>query len=468
MGADIIRSAVAKQTEVLFIAHRKELIDQSYRKLAEFGVAAGVLMGTDSRRDDYQKVQVASIQTLARRMDRLPRAGLIVPDECHHALSDTWQDLFKCYPSAFILGLTATPWRGDRRGLGDVFQDSVLAATPAELIELGYLVRYDAYAYDAPDLHEVKITAGDYNSKDLGLACNTDVLVGSAVREYIKHASGKRAICFPVDIAHSKRVVSEFVAAGVPARHLDCETPKDEREEILAGLASGSVLIVSSVGVLTEGFDCPAAEVCILLRPTKSLTLHLQMIGRVLRPCDGKLGALIHDHAGNLLRLGLPDDERDYSLVATPSRVRALHTCPLCFNVFGIIRPDGTCPKCGELIGEPRDPNAPPAAERNEKTQVDGERIGIEQIRKLRDRRVELGLRDDLTDQQLRLAARATREEKAAEYLRLKSIQESKQLKRGFVGHQFRGTFSHWPKFTEEELATATPAVRPFLKLPRK
>jgi superfamily II DNA or RNA helicase len=229
----------------------------------------------------------------------------------------------------------------------------------------------------------------------------------------------------------------------------------------------GDLTVLASVGVLTEGFDAPAAEVCILARPTKSLALHIQMIGRVLRtsPDTGKVRALIHDHAGNTMRHGLPDEPRDYALNVTPQRVIASMTCPACYAVFNRTK-QGRCPKCDELISTPEERSD--SGGRMDKTVVEGKRISREQIEQIRGRRASLGLTRELTDQQIAKAARATREEKAAEYLRLKVIAERKGFKNGFIAHQFRGQFSHWPRFTDDELAAAQPAAQPFLPLPKR
>jgi len=469
MASEVIRGAVARGKRVVFVAHRKELIDQAFDKLCRFGVSAGVIMAGDKRRDDYWPVQVCSIQTLARRMDRLPPADVVVIDEAHHAVSNSYKFLVERYERAIVLGLTATPWRLGKLSLADMFEELVLAATPAELMAMGALVQYDAFAYDAPDLHDVKTVAGDWNQRELALACNTTVLVGSVAHEYVTHARGRRAILFPVDINHSRSIIGELEAVGVRAKHLDCHTPKLERERILADLASGAVQVVSSVGVLTEGFDCPEAEVCIIARPTQSLTLHLQILGRVLRTAPGKVRALIHDHAGNLMRHGFPDDDRDYSLVATPTRDRAMHTCPFCKFLFGSIRSDGCCPKCGELIAQALERRGGEGAEpRAQKVVVDGKRLSAAQIREARAMRDRKELRNDLSDADLVRVAHATPEEKAAEYLRLHEVRERKGFKLGWVAHQYRSTFGVWPKFSDEMLERTRPAVSPFIPLPAK
>lgn len=484
VAAAMIKAALAKGLRCLFLAHRRELIDQTVAKLAAFGVTAGVIMASDPRRDDYQPVQVASVQTLARR-DRKPHADLIIVDECHHATSETYRKVVNAYPNAVVIGLTATPWRSDKVGLADIYQASVLAATPAELMQWGALVGYDCFAYDSPDLHKVRVTMGEYNQKDLALACNTKVLVGSVVREYLEHARGRRAIVFPVNIEHSKSLVAEFRASGIVAEHVDCNSETDFRARAMERFRHGDLTVLSSVGVLTEGFDAPAAEVCILARPTKSLSLHLQMIGRVLRPFPGKRAALIHDHAGNMMRHGFPDEERDYSLTATPTSVKERHTCPACHAIFAglkrcqrrgkcesacIAGPGESlpthCPSCNEFISMPEE--RAESTPRGEQETVDGVRLSKEQIQAIRAKRAGQGLRD-LTDRQLVRAAKATREEKAAEFLRLCAVAESKGFKAGFVSHQYRNVFGVWPKFGPGELDGIEPAERPFFPLePRR
>jgi DNA repair protein RadD len=469
MFSHMIAKGVDKGSRSLVIVHRRELVDQTLDKLQQFGVQAGVLMGNDRRRDDWLPVQIASIQTLSRRLDRLPQAQFIILDECHRAMAPSYDKVLDHYPKAIIVGATATPFRTDKLGLKDKFQDCVIAATPAQLIEEGYLVNYEAFAYDSPDLHKIPIVAGDFEKNALGLACNTKILVGSVVREYAAHALGRRAIVFAVNIVHSERLRDEFLAAGIPAAHVDCDTPKQERTETLRNFAAGQIHVLVSVGIFTEGWDCPAAEVCILARPTKSIALWIQMLGRVLRPSPetGKRKALFHDHSGGFLRLGFVDDDRDYSLTATPERVVDAHTCPACFAIFSRTKL-GHCPNCNELIAVPEERAERGIGGGHDKIEVEGKRISRDEIERIRGRRQELGLTRPLSDQQLARAVAATREQKAAEFLRLKEVAQRKGFKEGFVAHQFRGSFSHWPKFTDEELARVEPAARPFFPLEKE
>jgi DNA repair protein RadD len=358
VAGDLVRSEVAAGGRVLFIVHRKELADQAFTRFGQFGQRAGVLMGDDERTDRSAPVQVASIQTLVRRAQLDPPPTLVVVDEAHHATAGSYLKVLAAYPNARVLGLTATPWRTDGTGLGDLFQDLVLAATPKQLIEAGFLSRYTGYCYDTPDLKRVHKRGGDFVEGELADVMAEKTLLGNTVSQYLEHAAGKRAICFAVNVKHSQALAERFREQGVPAEHLDGGTARDEREAILERLARGVTLVVCNVGVLTEGFDCPTVEVVILARPTASLGLHLQMIGRALRPAEGKAIARIHDHAGNIFRHGKPDAEHDYTLSPTPKKKKreagdaddsdGLKSCPACFAI--IAASCAECPDCGENL----------------------------------------------------------------------------------------------------------------------
>src|SRR3990172_812358 len=165
MACALMQSAVARGNRVLVLAHRKELIDQCSEKLDRFGVPHGVQMAEHPRWRPQDPVQVASVATLIRRLTgpRRPEAELIVVDECHHARAETYQKILDSYPGAPVIGLTATPWRSDGKGLGELFQDRVVAATVAQLTASGDLVPSAGFSYEIPDLAQVRTTGGDYN-----------------------------------------------------------------------------------------------------------------------------------------------------------------------------------------------------------------------------------------------------------------------------------------------------------------
>ena len=260
----VIRSLAGR---TLWVAHRRELIHQAARHLHRLGLDVGLIMaGADAdqyRRSLYDaptgdvKCYVASIQTLKRRQ-LPPETQLIVVDECHHATSDSYADLFTL--GVPVVGLTATPFRLDGKPLGGLFGDIIVGAYPDELIRDGYLVAPRVFAGAGPDLHGIEITAGDYNKKQLDHRINQPILVGDIVKTWTRHARSAaaqpqagtafRTVCYAASIEHSRRIVAQFAEAGVAAAHLDGTTPADERDGILARLADGHTEVVSNYGVL--------------------------------------------------------------------------------------------------------------------------------------------------------------------------------------------------------------------------
>lgn len=329
----------------LWLAHRKELIDQAAHRLEAHGVTCGIIMA-DYAPTPSAQVQVASIQTLIRR-DK-PKAELIVVDECHHATAASYQIIFEAYPAARIIGLTATPFRLDGRGLGDLFSQLVIGAYADELCATGVLQRPKVWASKSPDLRGMRIVRGDYSIAALAERTNTVELNADIVETWQKRAVGQRTVAFAVDIAHSIAITNAFCEAGISAEHLDGSTPYNIRAAILSRLARGKTLVVSNCMVLTEGWDLPALECAIIARPTASLNLHLQMIGRVMRACEGKDGAIVLDHAGNHHVHGLVTRRLNYSLDGEkvgrnePLGLRRCRECGLLFEIYL-----DACPECG-------------------------------------------------------------------------------------------------------------------------
>lgn len=317
IAGGVILSAVAADKRALFIAHRRELILQMYRRLLDMGLTAqdvGVLMASDPRRRPHARVQVASIDTLRQR--QLPAADLIFVDECHRAMAATYRRIAAAYPQAVHVGLTATPYRADGQGLRDAYDVIVPVATPRQLIDEGYLVEPRVFTVpqaSLPDLSRVRVRGGDYDEQALEAAVNRASLIGNIVQHWRTHAEGVRTVVFAVSIAHSRHIVDCFRQAGVAAEHLDGGTPATERDAILARLERGETMVVGSVMTLCEGWDQPSVKCAILARPTKSTGLYLQQAGRILRPWGG-LRAILLDHAGCVLEHGLPQEERPFSL----------------------------------------------------------------------------------------------------------------------------------------------------------
>jgi DNA repair protein RadD len=326
-----IRREVARGGRVLILGHRDEIIQQISADLRKLGVRHGIIApGEPETRD---RVQVASVMTLVRRLHRLRfDPTLIVIDEAHHAVAASWLKIIDDLRNADILGVTATPRRLDGKPLDDIFDILVTGPSIASLIRDEWLAPVSVFTptHD-PDLSQVHVRAGDYALEQLSGVMSGGIIVGGAVAEYERLCPGKPAIAFCVDIEHSKLVAAAFRRAGYYAEHIDGNTPRRERRELIAALDDGGIDILCNCGLISEGLDVPGVEAAILLRPTKSLALYLQMVGRALRP--GKPLAYILDHAGNVYRHGLPTARRRWTLhgkQAQDGHGERLVRCPNC------------------------------------------------------------------------------------------------------------------------------------------
>jgi superfamily II DNA or RNA helicase len=358
IAAYIVASALLKHSRVLFIAHRRELITQAYAKLVEADIATtslGIMMAQHKLTRPGAPVQIACIDTLRHR--ELPPADLVIVDEAHRSLSNSYLKVIDHYiaQGARVLGLTATPFRGNGGGLGDVYEKLVVVATPGELIRQGYIVEPRVFSSAAKDferaLRGVRVRGGDYVEADLAELMGQAVLVGNIVEDWHKHAFGLRTVAFSVNVAHSMLIRDRFLEAGVAAEHIDAHTPDSLRDAILERLRLGITLIVCNCGILCEGWDQPPVKCAILARPTKSPVLYLQQAGRILRPWEG-LRPIILDHARNALTHGLPQDDRQYSLVPKkPSEVymgAPVKVCPECHAMVDLAC--RKCPECGYVF----------------------------------------------------------------------------------------------------------------------
>jgi superfamily II DNA or RNA helicase len=354
-------SAAKRGKRVTFACHRKELITQTAKTFDRVGIPYGIIAAgvTGDRR---QPVQIASIPTLNSRFDRYDAPDLYIVDEAHHAGAKTWADVIDAYKAkgSFVVGLSATPERLVGTGLGKWFNSMVRGPSTGWLIENGFLSPYRLFAPSSPDLSGVKRIGGDFNKKELEERVGTTAVTGNAVEHYRKIAHGKRAMVFCVSIKHSLAVVEQFQAAGYRAAHIDGES--QDRERLIADFTAGRIEVLSSVDLVSEGFDLPAIEVAILLRPTDSLSLFIQQVGRALRVAPGKSEAIILDHAGNSRPKedggrghGMPCEEREWTLDGRVKRKRGgnsdepsapVRQCPSCYRVHP---PAPTCVNCGHV-----------------------------------------------------------------------------------------------------------------------
>ena len=423
-GKTVVFCHIAQQTSsrnkrVLILVHRVELLRQTSKALTKSGVKHG-LINPKYTPDLFAPVQVASVQTLVRRLDKIEPPDLIIIDEAHHANAGSWKKVIEAYPKAKILGVTATPCRGDGRGLGldsgGVFDDLVMGPQIPKLIDEGYLVSPVVYAPPKKlDLSNVRTVRGDYDSKQVEMVVDKPKITGDAVEHYMKLCPGVPGVVFCVSVKHAENVAEEFRMKGYRAYHVDGSMDDDMRTTILNGLGDGTVDVVTSCDLISEGTDIPAIGCAILLRPTQSTGLYLQQVGRALRTSDGKSHAIILDHVGNVLTHGLPDDERDWTLEGKKRRGKKGEQeenirVQQCQNCFIVHEPAPECPSCGH--------KAPPKEVIPD--QVDGE------------------LQKMTPDAKKALKRQRTKEVAQAETLdELKAIAKERGYKRGWAQHIF-------------------------------
>ncbi len=316
VAAAITCSAFEMQKRVLLMARGRILVDQLADHLKECNLPFTYLMAKRGY-DEKARIVVASKDTLASRYLRnewigLPTYDLCVVDECHDS-GEEYHKLLSRFQT--VIGLTASPAYGDGRGLGEPWKGMVLTESPSILIRDGYLVPTKVYAPYLPNLKGIKLgDGGDYIVEQLAKKMDKANLIGDAVANWKKYGEGQSTICFGCNIQHSKNIRDAFLAAGIAARHIDQSTEDAEREEVFGLLADGKIKLITNVAVLNRGFDLPSLACCIIMRPTASLVLFRQMVGRIKRPFSGKEYGIVIDHAGACYRHGLPDEDIEWKL----------------------------------------------------------------------------------------------------------------------------------------------------------
>ncbi len=388
--AEIARRTTANGKRVLFLVHRRELVEQIIKTFVSWGV-------------DMRFCEVMMVQTAARLILResptqqseaeLRRAGrgksnlksekilppkLIMTDENHHSPAASYKKIYEKFPETLRVGVTATPTRLNGSGLADVNDKLIIGVSAKWLIENNCLAPYDYYAPDVADLTGLKTKRGEFITSDIEKAMIKKAVFGDVIAYYKRLAAGRKSICYCASIKHSMAMAEEFSAAGISAAHIDGETPAEERARIISRFRSGEIRILCNVDLISEGFDVPDCECAILLRPTQSLTLYIQQSMRCMRYREGKRAVII-DHVGNYARFGLPDDDREWSLEGKPKKRREQQEnikakmCPECFLTFSPPeKGEIICPHCGYIF---------PQKERREIEQTTGELHKIEGFR---------------------------------------------------------------------------------------
>lgn len=429
MLAELVRRIVGRGGRALLLAHRRELVGQASRKLHAVGLDHGIIAPEFPARPG-EFVQVASIPTLHARavrsnLLRLPPADLLVVDEAHHATAQTWRRILEAYPDAAVVGLTATPSRGDGRGLGSLFDCMIECPSVAELIALGYLVPTRVYAPARPDLEGVRIVAGEYNEKQLAERMDRPQLVGDVVSHWHRIAERRRTIVFATSITHSAHLADEFGRSGVASAHLDGSTPIAERDAIMARLASGALDVVCNCGVVGEGVDVPDVGCIVLARPTKSIVLYRQMVGRGLRPAPGKADCIVVDHAGATFEHGFIDEPIAWTLAPDQRAHRPAKVA----REAGRAPKLTTCPECTATRWEHQHCSAcgwRPRPKRAAIDFVDGDLGAVDRDRMAR--------RQD-----------PTAEERHRFHAELAHIARERGYASGWIAHKYREKFKDWP-----------------------
>jgi superfamily II DNA or RNA helicase len=318
MMSDICKDIRAVNKTAFILVHREELITQTAHKLQSFGLDFGVIQ---SKRpyNHFAKLQIVSVPTLSRRLAKpnsIPKhCDVIITDEAHHATADTYRAIYNHYSDAKLLGVSATPVRRNGQGFSDIFDTLVCGVSVKHLIEIGSLVKPKIFApVNNLDFKSVKKSKGDFDVKSAFEFMESNVSYGSVVETWQDKANNEQTIVFAVNVEHSMHIVDEYKKNGINAVHIDAKTHELERARIIKAFRNGEIKILSNVGILTEGFDVPNIGCVQLLRPTQSLSLYLQMVGRGLRPIAGKSQAIILDHVEAIKMHGLPEQDRLWSL----------------------------------------------------------------------------------------------------------------------------------------------------------
>lgn len=359
IAAELLRRHTEAGGLSVFIAPRRELIDQAAGKLDAMGLHYGVLMAKDTRRDMWAPIQLASIDTLRSRLrliGSIPIAApsLVIVDEAHLYITKHRVDLLNTWPAATLVGLTATPARKDGRGLRVLFDKIVQVSSVRKLVEEHFLVPGLYFSLSDPDLARVRKVYGDYHIGELSTVMTR--LVGNVVNTWLERAGGRRTVVFACDIAHSAALQQEFMARSVVCEHVDANTPIIARKAIYDRFRAGQTQVLTNCMLASYGFDLPELDCVVLARPTKSMVIYLQMIGRGLRPAAGKSHCLVLDHSGAVREHGFAEDERHWTLdghtrltlkekfvMGAPKELKAI-TCPKCEAIF---RERSDCPACG-------------------------------------------------------------------------------------------------------------------------
>ena len=310
-----------KDIKILIVAHRTELLDQISATLNKFGIAHGFIQGA---REQYlwKRVQVGSIMSLLTDKNYYnvcrQKFDYIIVDEAHHSLAETYIRLFGLFPNAKKLGVTATPWRLNHESFLSLYQYLIVSPQISWFINNNLLsdfdyvsIKQDSEVQRLVDKSEV-VSTGDFSNVNLDNTFNNQRIRSKLYESYLQFANGRKGIVYAINKCHAAKIAELYSSHGVKAMAIDCDTPRDVRQEMISAFKSGEISVLVNVDIFTEGFDCPDVNFIQLARPTKSLSLYLQQVGRGLRIVEGKEKTIILDNVGLYNYFGLPDANRKW------------------------------------------------------------------------------------------------------------------------------------------------------------
>ena len=345
VSAAFIKRCLDYDFPCVFVVRGRELVKNAVDRFNDYGLDLSVAMAGDWRYDPRKLLQVCSIDTMKAR-SIYPFKGkrcVIFLDEAHFS----YDSVFEEYQEAIIIGMTGTPYTDMSN-----YECYVEPISPQDLRDAGFLVRDKIFCPHLMDVSAVKMTAGDFNRKELDNVVTKSAVVGNIVQDWIDLGDNRPTVCFAVSVEHSKQLAQAFRAEGIPAIHCDSSSTKDERLEAKEGLESGKIKVVCNVDIFSTGWDCPVVGCIILARPSWSLCWYLQAVGRGVRPFGDKSHCIVLDNAGNVFRHGSHFKVREISLEKPEKRKKSKQyenrakTCENCYLIFDPSE-HKSCPDCG-------------------------------------------------------------------------------------------------------------------------
>lgn len=338
--AELARRTTDRNLRVLFLVHRVEIVEQVKKTFKDQNV-------------NMNLCYLGMVQTITRRLERLSKPSVILIDEAHHVLAESYMKILQSFPNAIKLMFTATPYRMSGEGFEEVADVLIEGKQVPWLIENQRLSPVDYYAPKAINTDLLKVSHGEFSNKSINMAIKPKIY-GDAVKHYKKLAAGTNAIAYCHSIESAKQLATEFNENGIRAVEVDGNTPADEREQIIKDFKAGKIKVLTNVELFTEGLDLPGVDTVIQLRPTQSLSLFLQFSMRSMNYRKGKVATII-DHVGNVERFGLPTQVRHWNIETrqksskvTKSDIKPVTVCGFCFSTF--YKTSMTCPSCGAEI----------------------------------------------------------------------------------------------------------------------